>query len=368
MKLLSFHPFSLYSNGGGNRILRRLYLGREKNVSTLVVEGTPLKPHQGNIDETIIYASPLTRKWARWKLRNLLIWLRYNTFKPITIRKVQQAAKKIQYDVLHVVQHGPFCAALCTDKFIINKQFWLSVHDHYTTTHTSFDDAKLLWNKADRRLVISDELGKEYRRLFGDYNYEIITDGVKASEIKEPATTGSSPVIIYFAGLLHITYIPLFNVLADALDALSKQGHSFQLILRGTQRIPFLDNRLFATTYREVSLNDAELKQELDSSDILYLPIKFSIPDFYLYSLSTKMVGYLGAPGAILYHGPADSAACHLLQQHNAAVCCGKLDADELSIDILNLIANKADIAANAKQLAMERFDLQQIQKRFWQE
>ena len=37
MKILSFHLFSLYSNGGGSRILRRLYQGRESQVISFVV-------------------------------------------------------------------------------------------------------------------------------------------------------------------------------------------------------------------------------------------------------------------------------------------------------------------------------------------
>jgi hypothetical protein len=38
LKLLTYQPFSLYSNGGGNRILRRLFKGREADVISLVIE------------------------------------------------------------------------------------------------------------------------------------------------------------------------------------------------------------------------------------------------------------------------------------------------------------------------------------------
>jgi hypothetical protein len=367
LKILSFHPFSLYSNGGGNRILRRLYEGRENDVITLVVEASAIKPHQGSIKETIVYATPVIQPWARWKLRNLLIWLRNKAFKPYTINKIRRVAAGITYDVLHVVDHGPFATALCTDEFCTGKNLWVSFHDHFLTTHGTFEDSALLWNRAKRRLVISDELGIEYQKLFGKKDYEIITDGVVEKEMSEPVTIHKLPVVVYFAGLLHIDYIPLFNVLASVLDELSKQGHSFKLVLRGTQQIPFLQDRSFETEYRPVTLNDAELKQELDASTILYLPIKFTQPYFYLYSLSTKMVGYLGASGAILYHGPADSAACRLLQKSNAAMCSTELAVKKLSEDMLNLIANKTAIAAHAKLLAKERFNLTEIQRQFWQ-
>jgi hypothetical protein len=115
-------------------------------------------------------------------------------------------------------------------------------------------------------------------------------------------------------------------------------------------------------------LEDAVLKKDLDAASILYLPIKFSDPDFYRYSLSTKMVGYLGAPGSILYHGPHDSAAGHLLKETRSAVSCTSLDANEMVISILRLINEKGAIAANAKELARTMFNLELIQQRFWLE
>jgi hypothetical protein len=115
-------------------------------------------------------------------------------------------------------------------------------------------------------------------------------------------------------------------------------------------------------------LDDAELKRDLDAADILYLPIKFVDPDFYLHSLSTKMVGYLGAPGSILYHGPADSAACNLLRESRAAVCCNSLNTENLVLSILQLVEGNTDVSVHAKQLSQTMFNLDQIQDRFWQE
>jgi hypothetical protein len=368
VKLLTYQPFSLYSNGGGNRILRRLFMGREKDVVSLVIEENPLHPRHGAIAEVIVFAAPLVRKWARWKVRNFRTWLRYGLYKPSTIKKIQQAASEIDYEILHVVDHGPFSAALCTDAFCKNKALWVSFHDHFSTTYGLLENSEALWKRADRRRVISEELGNEYGRLFGTADYELITDGVAAKEVSEPKENNKQPMAVYFAGLLHLEYIPLFKVLADSLDLLTAQGHQFKLILRATQHMPFLENRRFKTDYRPMTLDDAELKLELDKSAILYLPIKFTRPNFYLYSLSTKMVGYLGGSGAILYHGPQDSAACNLLTKNSAAVCCGNLDAAKLAEDVLSLLANQAGISANAKTLAKEQFSLTHIQERFWRQ
>lgn len=368
MKILSYQSFSLFANGGGNRILRRLYQGREAKVVSLVVDGFANVLPKGNIKETLVPVMPVHRPWMRWRLRNLGMWLRDVFFHSLTTNRIRKAARQIAYDVIHVVDHGPYCAALCVDEFLRNKQLWVSFHDHFNTTKSNAENTRRLWQHATRRLVISEEIAAEYGRLFGEAEYEIITDGVEDQEIRQPSTQIGKPVNIYFAGLLHLHYIPLFKALADALDKLSHEGLQFKLVLRGTQQLNELAGRKFEVDYRPVTLNNAELKAELDAADILYLPIKFTTPDFYLYSLSTKMVGYLGAPGAILYHGPADSAACHLLNTSQAAICCGSLDADDLVASLRVLLGSSKQVSGHAKELARNQFDLKTIQQRFWAE
>ncbi len=366
MKILSYHPFSLYSNGGGNRILRRLYQGREKHVVSLSVLENPSKPQTGPIEEHVVYAKLLAYKWMRWYLRDCATWARHNLFRAATKRNILKAASAIQFDVVHIIQHGRFAATLCNDQFLAAKPLWVSFHDHYSTTQTTREDAAILWNRADRRLVISEEYGKEYQAQFGDKPYEIITDGVTDAEIAQPLHDAEQPYLIYFAGLLHIDYVPLFKTLADALDNLATSGLSFKLLLRGTQNIDFLNNRSFEVEYKAVTLNDAELKNELNAASVLYLPIKFTRPDFYLYSLSTKMVGYLGGGGTILYHGPEDSAASKLLKQYNAAASCNSLNADEMAQTVLSLVETGSTLSYNAKKLAEAKFNMLHLQARFW--
>lgn len=347
--------------------MRRLYQGHEAQVTSLAVEGISSKQKHGPVNERVVYAMPVTRKWMRWHLRTLIIFLREKKFVELTKRRIRRVAAQIPCDVIHIVHHGPFADALCTEEFSA-KALWVSFHDHFKTTYCTFSNSSDLWNRADRRLVISDELGKHYQQAFGNKPYDLITDGVYADEITYPgADDTSQPFEVYFAGLLHLGYLPLFEVLADALDKLSADGLSFKVILRATQNLPFLNNRLFQTEYRGITLNDEELKAELNSADILYLPIKFTEADFYLYSLSTKMVGYLGAPGCILYHGPSDSAAYSLLYNGGAASCCVTSNVDELIISILDAIKNKQKFSVQAKSLAQNRFDMLAIQNKFWQ-
>jgi hypothetical protein len=216
--------------------------------------------------------------------------------------------------------------------------------------------------------MISRELGNEYQRVFGDKPFEVITDGVATEEISQPEpVAGKSPVTIYFAGLLHIDYLPLFNVLADSLEVLAWQAIPVKLILRGTSSVGFLNNRSFEVEYKQGFVTDEEVKKELDAADILYLPIKFNLPAFYLYSLSTKMVSYLGGCGTILYHGPKDSAACNFLRSNQGAICCTTLEVNDLANAVKECLQTDATFSANAKKMAFDHFLLSTLQNRFWQ-
>ncbi|HEY4196056.1 MAG TPA: glycosyltransferase [Mucilaginibacter sp.] len=369
MRIISFQPGSLYQNGGAARVLRRLFMGRESQVFSIGIVYQKLNVKEGNITEKLVGAFPLQRKWMRWHLRTAINWLRENLFISLTIRNIRKVARENKYDVIHIVNHGPFSLALLNKGYDEDKKLWVSFHDHFSTSNSPKADTEKLWNRADRRLVISEELGMEYQRLFGNRAFEIITDGLFPGEVSAPKNfDGSDPIIIYFAGLLHIDYYPLFELLAAALDDLTRKGMQFKLVLRGTQALNFLNNRSFGVEYKLDFVSDEEIKCELDSASILYLPIKFSQPDFYLYSLSTKMVGYLGASGTVLYHGPADSAAGNLLQKDGAAVCCNSLVKDDLIRSIYRIIDGDSKYSQNAKELALTQFNFKTIQQRFWQE
>jgi hypothetical protein len=367
MKILSFQPFSIYQNGGGPRVLRRLYLGHEYQIISIFVKDTCGTVAVGEIKEIAISSFPKNNKWVRWKLRPVFRWLREDILAHFTRRKIIRKARNISYDIIHIVSQGKYATVLCSEELLKGKKLWTSFHDHYLLTATSFSDTQKLWFLSDRRFVISEEMGQEYQKNFGYKEYEIVTDGVLKDEISNPKQIDKTNISIYFAGLLHIGYYPLFESLANALDMLCDKNIQVCLVLRGTQRLDFLKNRKFQVEYRDSFIVDAKIKEELDSADILYFPMKYD-SSFYSYSLSTKMIGYLSGSGTILYHGPKESAANKLLEKHNAAVSCFSLN----TIDILNsidaIINSAENISCNAKKLAEKEFLLADMQKKFWNE
>ncbi|WP_158993203.1 hypothetical protein [Mucilaginibacter sp. L196] len=366
MKILSYHPLYLYSYGGGARILRRLYKGHEDKVIGFTTIYYSSKYTPGAIKETVYKVKPTYQSWMKSYLRTIVYWSQYHTFLNYNKNRIKKKALTLDYDILHVVDHGPFSATL--SDLSLKKTVWTSFHDHFSTAGGSFENTQKLWLQSTRRLVISEQMGVEYQRLFGEKEFEIITDGVNIEENAIPFNINKSAITIYFAGLLHHDYLPLFEVLATAIDKLIvEKKYHIRVVLRGTQQVKYLNNRLFETIYNPASFDDVELRNELNSASILYLPIKFTVPDFYLYSLSTKMIGYLGASGSILYHGPDDSAACKLLKSSKAAVCCNSLNVDDLTIAIEELIDNSQQFSRNAKELAKSKFDMEKIKERFWQ-
>ena len=369
IKLLSFQNFSLYQNGGASRVLRRLFKGRENSViSVYVFDRKKVNSDEHIIHEIAIPSHPLYAKWMRSFVRSFSIYLRDKVLLKWNLIRGQKKIENLDFNVTHVIDHGPYPATfILLNKTKIDNNLWVSFHDHYTLTHKNINNTKFLWNAANRRLVISDQLGKEYQFLFGNKNYEVITDGVAKNEISTPTLPSLIETIsIYFSGLLHNDYVPLFKVLANALDILSLD-FDFKLILRGTHKLDFLENRKFEVEYRSYYSDDDTIKVEMDETDILYLPIKFSNPDFYRFSLSTKMIGYLGACGTILYHGPQESAAAKKLIENNAAFFCFDLDTQNMVATIKKfLYGDNLLFSANAKTLAENDFCLESIRSKFW--
>jgi hypothetical protein len=112
--------------------------------------------------------------------------------------------------------------------------------------------------------------------------------------------------------------------------------------------------------------SDADLLLDITEADILYLPIGLNNPFFSNFSLSTKMIGYLGAPGAILYHGPIDSAAAHLLSKYSCAMICTTTEPGKVADTLHETYLRQLELSSNAKFLAREMFPMQNARARFW--
>lgn len=367
-KIISFQQFSISDNGGGSRILRRL---TENNISELlffsVITQKNYKKHILNNKEIIYGLFPIKRKWMRWFIRDINSFLKLSFFYFYNSWIINRIAFKKDFNILHIVDQGKYSNVLLK-KAIKNKiQIWVSFHDHFLSNASYKLVSQDLWKNANKRMVISKQLGVEYCNLFGEKPFIIVTDGIKSNEIFKPKTAIiSKDIQIYFAGLLHLDYYPLFETFCNTLDYIIKEKKcTIKLILRGTQKLDFLSKSLVEIEYKEFTLDSDVLIKEMNDSDILYLPMKYSNEYFYKYSFSTKMIGYLGASGNIFYHGPKDSAAAIFLQENGCAVVCDSLDPKEIN-DYFNEVVKDFRYSENAKEVSANKFSLREMQSRFW--
>lgn len=365
-KIMSFQPFSLFNNGGGPRILRRLVEGREDEVVffSLVWKAPKSTAPYNQISHVLI---PPHRSWMRSFVRTFVFYLRDKVMRNFNIRRIQAEVAKQKFDILHVLDHSSYSDILSEQMKQRNIPIWASFHDHFNTTGSSREITEALWTKASKRMVISEEMGQYYGELFGKRDYIIVTDGLKPSEVS-PVKTSMDPknFTIYFGGLVHLDYYEIFEAFFRGLEQFQKEENvKIRLILRGTQKLAFLNENLIDVDYRPFSIDTEELRLEMDASDILYLPIKFNDEDFYKYSFSTKLVGYLGACGNIFYHGPADAAAAKFLQRNNCGVISDTLEPSRIINDLKKAIGNFA-YSENAKKVAREEFQLKIMQDRFF--
>ncbi len=364
-KLLTCQPFSVNSSGGGARILRRILEPARGQAVSLVANYFPGPLPEGPLIEQSVFINPVIRAWHKLALRTFFSFLRQIFFHRFNSKKIRDTAKCIDCEIVHLVAHGSLTGALLDEEFLANRSLWVSFHDHFESV-SSFKAVEQLWKRADRRFVISNAMGEHYDEIFGRRDWKVVTDGIEEVDLAAPKIFKNSLLTIYFCGSLHLDYYQLFGVLADALDELHIKGTPLKLVLRGGHPIKPLKKRIFEIEYRPHTLSDSELKDDLEEADILYFPMKFSDPHFFKYSMSTKMIGYLAAPGAILYHGPLDSAAAQLLAESDAAMLVESLNPKNLVEKIPLFKTMGPEFSKNAKQLAFSNFSLAENRRRFW--
>jgi hypothetical protein len=152
--------------------------------------------------------------------------------------------------------------------------------------------------------------------------------------------------------------------LLDALERIDSE-REVSLTWRGGG-LPFEHRSDVPKDVRGFGPEDA-LQSEAAAADLLYLPLPFGRAhrDFVKFSLSTKLVTYLGTGRPILYHGPGESAAARLLIEHDAAIIVDSPHADDLAEGLDRGLGEARSLGANALALARSDFSFGQVRERF---
>lgn len=275
---------------------------------------------------------------------------------------------------VHSVAHDLSFARALAAAQELDAPFYLSVHDDLMYALRGRPDheraSALLasaWQAATWRFVITEALGEEYCRRYGVAPYSVVTDGVEPMAIVSRPRTGGR-LRVYFMGLLHLAYEPNFLALLNALDGvgLHRDPPTATLTCRsGSLPLPSLRNRQI-----NVLPFDSEdaLPADLRKADLLYLPLPFGSEHDALvrFSLSTKLVTYLGSGVPILYHGPSFGAAHDLLAAHDAAFLVTSLNHPALAAVLHETPGRRDAVARHARALAEGEFLLDTQRRTFW--
>ena len=224
------------------------------------------------------------------------------------------------------------------------------------------------WEGAAARFVISEALGREYCRRYGEREFHVVTDGLTQLEpLRQTVMTGQ--LRIYFMGLFHVGYEKNLRALLEGISILERKRPEVRVSV--TLRCEHVRPQILAGT-KEVTLlpfaDEAQVQRDMREADLLYLPLPFGEEhvNFARFSLSTKMVTYLGSGLPILYHGPRTAAAFDLLTAHGAAIPLTTLATDEIAATLQDLSpAQREETAAHGLALA-QRFMLVQQREEFW--
>ena len=363
----------MLEQGGSFKIFLNL-LEKQGFIPSVLVFGlhTPSKPYNKSeifIKERITFGRlEHTRLAASLNLFRILTWANSR-------RKLFAAMSRVQPEHVHLLLHGLGFKHAFDWCRLHHVPYSLSVHDDIR--HLAAFDlwknrieswAAEAWREASTRFVISPEMGDEYSRRYGKRDWIQVTDGLDTIA-PEPRPRAPKRLHVYFAGGLNVHYEPSFLAFQQGLKLFSREHPDWQVrfIVRGGRRLSGEDENAPPIEVLPFGSQD-EVLSDLDSVDLLYLPLSIDpqYANFAKFSLSTKMITYLGSGLPIFYHGPKESAAFQLLQKNHACFSCHSNDPEVISSALKKLDIDRHQKIKNALQLGRRDFQIAKIRNRFW--
>jgi hypothetical protein len=374
VRILFVQPFGVGGPGGGPQILRTLI--RSASLDALSVCTSPEAPPGTDlVEERHLRSRPSMGRLEHTRLAPGLTGLDV-AYQRRFARDLRDAAMEWRAQAVHSVAHSvDFWQAFRVSQEL-GLPYLLSVHDDLRYALRGSPVRRLAlsrlgkaWRAADARFVITDQLGTEYRERYGDRGFSVVTDGLESIADRPPEPTDST-LHVYFLGAYHATYRDNFDALLAALARLRAEQPEREVSLtwRGGG-LPFEHESEVPTEIRGFAPQDA-LQREAGGADLLYLPLPFGRAhrDLVRFSLSTKLVTYLGTGRPILYHGPKEAAAARLLIEHDAAIVVDSPRPEDLVAALDQKLPEARSIGANALTLAHSEFSLDHVRESFLSE
>ncbi|MGA2569217.1 MAG: glycosyltransferase [Terracidiphilus sp.] len=375
--MISFiQPFGLHSHehGGSQRIFQSLLDCNHPPV--LSIDSNPFPSSGSSAADEIQLPSRPNFGWLEYTRLQGSLGLFDRLYRSRFEARLRRILVDRKVKLVHVLPHGYFFQSACRVASELGIPYFLSVHDdlgHLLRGHPFIGELTEFMGKAWREargvFAISDEIGLEYCRRYGAREYRIVTDGLKYLAVA-PQQRPAKCLRLYFMGLFHLSYAQNLRAVLDALRIVRSRQPDWEIAVTcrsGKIAMPVHPDDVRVTVLPFAPAE--EVDRDMLSADLLYQPMPFEEHArlFSRFSLSTKMITYLGSGLPIFYHGPDDAAACTLLARHEAAVICTTLDPEVIADLLLDATARREAIVQNALALARSQFMLVDQQRRFWE-
>lgn len=364
--------FGLQDSSGGARVLRAM-LGEGQADIVSVNTGRDVPPWV-HIKEIHLPLRPRLGRLEQSRFHHRVTALDH-FFRGNFESRLRRLLEQHHVQLIHTIPHSYEIVPISRVAITMNLPLFLSVHDdieYSVRGHRYLNEVREgianAWRNATGIFAISEELGLEYCRRYGTREFSMVTDGL-TNVAGGPQRWPAKSLRIYFMGLFHYTYGPNLRALMDALKIVRNRHSDWAISV--TCRSRSVSSPIHADDVPVQILPfapETEVEKDMLSADLLYQPLPFAefAQNFVKFSLSTKMITYLGSGLPIFYHGPEDSAASKLLSRHQAAAICTTLDPLRIADELEAVAVRRESIVRNALSLASSRFMLADQQRRFW--
>jgi len=367
-------PGGIEGPGGAPKYLRSILQGEHPPVLSINtgIDGSPASPLAREIQ---LPHRPFFGRIERTRYHTLVNRLD-GVFRPVFEARLRKILKENRVQAIHLIPHTYALVGVSRLARKMNIPLFLNVQDdidYLVGGHPLRGEinAELgeAWRNAAGIFAISDALGKEYSRRFGEREYSVVTDGLK-SVAEAPHICPERSLRLYFMGLFHQSYGENLRAALDGLKIVRERHPDWEISFTSRSESVACEVRADDVPVRIYKFAPSESVVDTDmlEADLLYLPLPFQGRALSLsrYSMSTKMVSYLGSGWPIFYHGPTDAAAGQVLAEHGAATVCATLDPAAIAEKLEEAMRNRIATAECGLALARSLFLLADQQQRLW--
>lgn len=237
-------------------------------------------------------------------------------------------------------------------------------------------ELKILLNKVDLHLSISDAMSVEYKKRYGkDFRafHNPIDTGLWLPHTKKDFTINKENVKILCSGRIgHNGISESLIEVASAIDKMNRDGLGIKLHIQTSTRDKSIINRLneFHCVTFNPFVNYTRLPEIFSEADILLLANDFDSKSIrYLqYSMPTKASEYMISGTPVLVYTSGLAAVSKFFTAHQCGYCISKNSEEEIINGIRFLIDNeeyRRTISNNAVNTSVQKFDAMKVRSEF---